>query len=193
MLSGGSYASPPRGGSGHSTKVRRLDPKVTRPRELDWLPQPFCSVSINVEGKLSALGNYYNWSLLHLVTNLALSTTTWRRYNCYFHFTAGFPGGSLVKNPPLMQEMWVQSLVKSGRSQKEMAIHSSILAWEIPWTEEPGGLQSMGSQRVKHDLATKEQQCYISLLTAQIAFVVKSGLTHLCIPSIKIVLHTHVK
>ena len=40
-----------------------------------------------------------------------------------------------------------------------MATHSSILAWEIPWTEEPGGLQSMGSQRVRQDLATKQQQC----------------------------------
>ena len=42
--------------------------------------------------------------------------------------------------------------------EKEMAIHFSILAWEIPWTEEPGGLQSMGSQRVRHDLVTKQQQ-----------------------------------
>ena len=42
--------------------------------------------------------------------------------------------------------------------EKEMAGHSSILAWEILWTEEPGGLQSMGSQRVGHDLATKQQQ-----------------------------------
>ena len=42
--------------------------------------------------------------------------------------------------------------------EKEMATHSSILAWEIPWTEEPDGLQSMGSQRVRHNLATKEQQ-----------------------------------
>ena len=41
---------------------------------------------------------------------------------------------------------------------KEMTTHSSILAWEIPWTEEPGGLQSMGSQRVGHDLAIKQQQ-----------------------------------
>ena len=44
--------------------------------------------------------------------------------------------------------------------EKEMATHSSILAWEIPWTEEPGGLQSMGSERVGHDRATKQQlQC----------------------------------
>ena len=47
----------------------------------------------------------------------------------------------------------------SGRSsEKEMATHSSILVWEIPWTEEPGGLQSMGLQRVGHDIVTKQQQ-----------------------------------
>ena len=47
--------------------------------------------------------------------------------------------------------MWVQSLGQEDPLGKEMTIHSSILAWRIPWTEEPGGLQSMGSQRVKHD------------------------------------------
>ena len=52
----------------------------------------------------------------------------------------------LVKNPPSMKEIWVQSLVWEDLLEKEMATHSSILAWEIPRTEEPGGLQSMGSQ-----------------------------------------------
>ena len=47
--------------------------------------------------------------------------------------------------------MWVQSLGQEDSLEKEMATHSSILAWRIPWTEEPGGLQSMGSQRVGHD------------------------------------------
>ena len=56
-----------------------------------------------------------------------------------------------VKNPPVMQEMWVSSLGWEDHLEKEMAPHSSILAWEIPWTEEPGGLQSMGSQRVRQD------------------------------------------
>ena len=50
---------------------------------------------------------------------------------------------------------WVQSLGREEPLGEEMAPHSSILAWEILWTEEPGGLQSMGSQRVRHDLATK--------------------------------------
>ena len=67
----------------------------------------------------------------------------------------GFPDGSVVKNLPAMQEMWVQSLGQEDPLEKEMAAHSSILAWEIPWPEEPDGLQSMGSQRVGHDLVTK--------------------------------------
>ena len=54
-----------------------------------------------------------------------------------------------------MQEMWVQSLGREDPLEKEMVIHSSILAWEIPWTEEPGRLQSMGSQRAGRDLATE--------------------------------------
>ena len=52
----------------------------------------------------------------------------------------------LVKNLPAMQETWVQPLGREDPVQKEMATHSSILPWEIPWTEEPGRLQSMGSQ-----------------------------------------------
>ena len=63
----------------------------------------------------------------------------------------GFPGGSVVKNPPAMQEMLVQSLGQEDPLEKEVATHSSNLVWEIPWTEEPGGLQSMGLQRVRHD------------------------------------------
>ena len=56
-----------------------------------------------------------------------------------------------VKSLPTMQETWVQSLGQEDPLEKEMATHSSIPAWEIPWTEEPGGLQSMGSQRVECD------------------------------------------
>ena len=57
----------------------------------------------------------------------------------------------MVKNPPAMQETWVQSLGWEDPLEKGMATHSSILAWRIPWTEEPVGLQSMGLQRVGHD------------------------------------------
>ena len=70
----------------------------------------------------------------------------------------GFPSGSEVKNLPTKQETWVQSLGGEDALEKEMATHPSILAWEIPWTEEPGGVQFMGSQRVRHDLMNKLQQ-----------------------------------
>ena len=53
-----------------------------------------------------------------------------------------------------MQETWVQSLGQEDPLEKEMATHSSTFAWKIPWMEEPGGLQSMESQRVRHDWAT---------------------------------------
>ena len=56
-----------------------------------------------------------------------------------------------VKNLSAMQETQVPSLGQEDSHEKEMAIHFSILAWRLPWTEEPGGLQSMGSQRVRHD------------------------------------------
>ena len=55
-----------------------------------------------------------------------------------------------VAHLPAMQETWVQSLGQEDLLEKEMATHCSILAWRIPWTEGPGGLQSMGSQRVRH-------------------------------------------
>ena len=57
----------------------------------------------------------------------------------------------MVKHLPTMWETWVQSLGQEDLLEKEMATHSSILAWKMPWTEEPSRLQSMGSQRVGHD------------------------------------------
>ena len=56
----------------------------------------------------------------------------------------------MVKTLPAMLETQVQSLGREDPLEKEMATHSSVLAWNVPWTEEPGGLQSMGSQRVGH-------------------------------------------
>ena len=61
------------------------------------------------------------------------------------------PGAQAVKNLPAMQETWVRSLSGGDPLEKNMATHSNILAWRIPWTEEPGGLQSIGPQRVRHD------------------------------------------
>ena len=62
-----------------------------------------------------------------------------------------------VKNLPAMQETWVQSLGWDDSLEKGKATHSSIFAWEIPWAEEPSKLPSMGSQRIRHNLATKQQ------------------------------------
>ena len=60
----------------------------------------------------------------------------------------------MVKRLPAMQETWVRSLGREDPLEKEMGTHSSALAWKIPWTEESGRLQSMGSQRVGHDCMT---------------------------------------
>ena len=88
-----------------------------------------------------------------------------------------FPGGSVVKNLPAKQETWVRSLAWDNPLEKEMANHSSILTWEIPWTEESGGLQSVGLQRVRHNLAT-EQACSPPCLA---------------LPSVCLVLWSHLK
>ena len=60
----------------------------------------------------------------------------------------------MIKNLPAMQETWVRSLGQEDPLEKGMATHSSVLAWRIPWTEEPGRLQSVGLQRVRQDYAT---------------------------------------
>ena len=70
-----------------------------------------------------------------------------KRLSIYYSYTKGFPGGSVIKNPPPKQERLVQSLGQEDPLQKEMATHSSILAWEIPGTEEPDRPQFMGSQK----------------------------------------------
>ena len=61
------------------------------------------------------------------------------------------PIAQVVKNLPAVQETWIRSLGQEDPLEKEMAIHSSTVAWKIPWTEEPGRLQSMGSQKVRYD------------------------------------------
>ena len=69
-------------------------------------------------------------------------------------FLLGFSGGSESKTLPTMQDPWVRSLGWEDPLEKGMATHSSILAWRIPWTEEPVRLQTMGSKRVGHDWVT---------------------------------------
>ena len=75
-----------------------------------------------------------------------------------FSSAVGLPCGSAAKKKPAKEGTWVHSLGPEDSQEKKRATHSSILAWETPWTEEPGGLQSMGHKRVRHDLATKQQQ-----------------------------------
>ena len=68
-------------------------------------------------------------------------------YDCY----EASPVAHMVKNPPAVQETQVQSLGREDLQEEEMATHPNILAWRIPWTEEPGGLQPMESQTVGHN------------------------------------------
>ena len=69
----------------------------------------------------------------------------------YILLNTGVPSGSVIKNHLPTQETQVQPLGQEDPLEKEMATHSRILVWEIPWTEVPGGLQSMELQRVRHD------------------------------------------
>ena len=82
------------------------------------------------------------WIILKLLLNLLryfFCLMFWF-FGCKACEIFGLPGGSVVKNPPAIQETWVRSLGWDDPLEKEMATHSSILAWEIPWTDEPGGL-----------------------------------------------------
>ena len=76
----------------------------------------------------------------------------------------GFPCGTVVKNPPTMQKMqetWVRSLGQEDPLEEDMATRSGILAWRIPWTEEPGGLTVHGSQRVGRDQSNLARTCKV--------------------------------
>ena len=81
----------------------------------------------------------------HLVLFISLYFSHSKRWYLYYGFNS--PVAQTVKNLPTMQETWVWSLGQEDPLEERMATHSSILAWEIPWTEKPGGLQSMGSQK----------------------------------------------
>ena len=74
--------------------------------------------------------------------------------NTVFEISQALPIAQMVKNLPAVQETQVRSLGQEDPLEKETATHSSILAWRIPWTEEPGELQFMGSQRVRHNWVT---------------------------------------
>ena len=74
-----------------------------------------------------------------------------------------------------MQEMQVRSLDQEDPLEEDMATRLPVLAWEIPWTEDPGGLQSIGLQRVRHDLVTKEQQQTHAIIGVQCAVETQEG------------------
>ena len=105
-----------------------------------------------------------------LCLSVCLSVFQWGRQR--WVNSSGFPGGSVVKNHLPMQEMWVQSLGQKDSLEKGMATHSNILDWRIPWTEEPGRLQSMGSQRIRHDWTTEHTH---SDFFSPIGFRITSG------------------
>ena len=86
----------------------------------------------------------------------------------------GFPGGSVIKNLPANEETWIWSLGEEDSLEKEVATHSSILAWEIPRTEESGGPQAMGLQKIRAWLSTKQQQQH-SFITLSITWFLYSS------------------
>ena len=102
----------------------------------------FCPVSTRIQG---------GFPLIFLIMSSLPSEKRSYQINKYACFKLSFPGGWVGKNVPVMQEVRVQSLSQEDPLEKEMETHYSILAQRIPWTEEPDGLQSMGSQRIRHD------------------------------------------
>ena len=84
---------------------------------------------------------------LYLLYYIDYLTTSMHHFYRRIKFRmVGFLVDQMVKSLPVIQETWVQSLGREDTLEKEVATHSSILAWKIPWAEEPGGLQSMGLQ-----------------------------------------------
>ena len=93
--------------------------------------------------------NIVSWHNITLCQKRALERHCRRKRGLFSGW--GIPGGSMVKHPPAIQETQVLSLGREDPLEEGMATPSSILAWRIPWTEEPGGLLSMGWQRVRHN------------------------------------------
>ena len=105
----------------------------------------------NVENKLKTIGTRCARLSRCTVESLPGTAYTARRNEQPVCPCRGFLGGSVIKNPPAIQETRVLSMGWEDSLEEGMATHSSTLAWRIPWTEEPGGLQSMELQRVGHN------------------------------------------
>ena len=138
------------------------------PRPYLGLTESYCKDSLSMDSMPSWVTNLFSsvqfsHQSCHCYANLLhhfKQFSSHRQLVCIQ--TLAKQGASLVaqaiKNPPALWENQVWSLSWEDSLKKGMTTHSGILAWRIPWTEEPGGLQSMGSQRVRHDWATKEHQ-----------------------------------
>ena len=139
---------------------------IFQARVLDWVAISFSRWSCQPKDRtrISCIGRWilYNWA-------------TWETpINDYFTILAS-PVAQTVKRLPAMRETRVQFLGQEDPLEKKMAIHSSTLAWKIPWMEEPDRLQSMGLQRVGHDWATSLHftSIYSTILLWNIHFVTK--------------------
>ena len=122
--------------------------KITFTNEIQWAPCLLCDFIHVTVVDLKSPRRSLKSHLLHHCSWVHMLLFS----SCYYPFL-GFPGGAMVKELPTVWET-CQSLSQEGPLEKGVASHSNILAWRIPWTEEPGGLQSMGSQRVRHNRAT---------------------------------------
>ena len=149
------------------------------PRILEWVAYPFSRGTFwpkNRTGVSCIAGGLFTiWTTVeappeyiwyHILicvptSDLPHPVAPGQRIMSYFPMSApslGFPGGSLVKNLPAEKTTWVWSLSWEDPLEEEMATHSCIFARKMPWTEEPGGLWSMGSQRVRQHWVTKRRQ-----------------------------------
>ena len=132
---------------------------ILQARMLKWVAIPFSRGSSRPRDQTQfslIAGKYFTtWAtrealyLSNYCQNSSLGRLPWPDHSLFYVLVA-----QLVKNLPAVQETWAHSLGWEDPLEKGMATHSSILAWRIPWREEPGRLQSMGSQRVGHDWAT---------------------------------------
>ena len=113
--------------------------ELTADRQIPDNPHPHFSLSHRLPEPLNL------WKLIRLQINTEMQRMQ-KRYSSGTSLVA-----QMVKNLPAMEKTWVQSLGREDPLETGMATHSSVLAWRIPWTEEPGGLQFMGLQRVGHD------------------------------------------
>ena len=104
-------------------------------------------------GEMAIFHSFYGQAVSHCihVPRLLIHPSVFGHLGCFHVLTGASLVAQTVKNLPAMQETWVQSLGREDPLEKGMATNSSILAWRIPWTEEPSRIQSVGLQRVVHD------------------------------------------